>query len=924
MRKAVVTTAAAVVVLTSCRDARMPEPLAPVESPSTTVLAAGAQPGDSIPGEWIVLLSPTANATGVLQRVLQLHGAHLEYIYRGALKGFSVRRLAPPAVAALRRDSDISSLEPNRWGGIAATQTNATWGLDRIDQRDLPLSTDYTYHHDGTGVNAYVLDTGIRLTHAEFGGRAAYIPNGANGDFVGDAAGNANDCHGHGTHVAGTIGGATYGVAKNVTLWAGRVVNCQGGGTLSMVLAALDWVTLHGERPAVVNMSLAYGNVPSLRTAVENSIAAGVNYAVAAGNGNAFGVPQDACLESPAGAPSANTVGATTSADAEASWSNGGPCVDILAPGVSIRAASHTSNTATITMSGTSMASPHVAGVIALVLQAFPNHSPAQVSAALSSNASVGRIDLHGFSSSNGTPNRLLFMGFLPSATPKVPPVANFVFSCAGRTCNFDSRSTDADGTIVAHAWQFGDGRASMSPSPSHTFATAGTYSVALTATDNDGQQHARTVAVTVGTGGNQSPLANFRSSCTGSTCSFTNLSSDAGGTITAHAWRFGDGATSTAKSPSHSYAATGTYAVTLAVTDDGGATHWQTLPVVVGSPNAAPFASYTFPVNGATVTLTNHSTDSDGAVTSSLWELGDGTTYTTPSVIHTYPASGVYNIRLTVRDNAGAEHSRSRQVTAQVAAPPPTVPPQAKFSLSCAARTCSFNDESTDADGRIVSVAWEFGDGARGTEATVSHTYAAGGTFNVRLTVSDDDGLSHSATVPVTVSVIGSNQPPTGNFRYDPRGARRYDFTSLSADGDGTISAHHWDFGDGATSSAQNPSHVYATPGTYRVTLRVADNGGARHWQSVELVVVDGDANKQPFASFTFPVSGRTVTLTDHSSDADGSVTQWRWRFGDGATSNTRHASHTFAAAGVYLVTLSVTDNAGRVHARTRLVTVH
>lgn len=377
-----------------------------------------------VPNRYIVILEDwSIGARGehsvaqdVAEDMTATYGGRIEHVYRHAISGFSVEMKAA-AAEELSKDPRVKYVEEDSEVYAIATQTNATWGLDRIDQRDLPRDTNYTYTANGSGVNAYIIDTGVRFTHNEFTGRT-----GASFDAIGDGQ-NGNDCNGHGTHVAGTVGGTTYGVAKGVTIHRVRVLNCSGSGTNSGVIAGVDWVTANHISPAVANMSLGGGASTALDNAVNNSVASGVTYAVAAGNSNA-----NACNSSPAREPSAITVGSTTSSDVRSSFSNYGSCLDIFAPGSSITSAWYTSNTATNTISGTSMASPHVAGVAALYLQTNPAASANTVTNAILSSATSGRLTSIG----TGSPNLLLYSLLgggepTPTPTPTPTPGANLL-----------------------------------------------------------------------------------------------------------------------------------------------------------------------------------------------------------------------------------------------------------------------------------------------------------------------------------------------------------------------------------------------------------------------------------------------------------------------------------------------------------------
>ena len=346
-------------------------------------------------------------ATGSKVSEARSRGVQVREVY-STVGGFSAR-LTPAQLEDLRRDPDVLLVEEDAEVSLSTDQQNATWGLDRIDQRNLPLNSVYTYDLTGQGVDAYVIDTGIRTTHTQFSGRTA-----PGYTAINDGRG-TTDCNGHGTHVAGTVGGTVHGVAKQVTLVPVRVLNCQGSGTNSGVIAGMDWVAANASGPAVANMSLGGGASTATDAAVDRMVAAGLTVVVAAGNED-----QNACNTSPARAPAAITVGSTTSSDARSSFSNWGSCLDLFAPGSNITSAWHTSDTATNAISGTSMASPHVAGAAALYLEANPSASPSQVSGAITSTATSGVVSSPG----SGSPNRLLYTLDLGSggSTPDPEP----------------------------------------------------------------------------------------------------------------------------------------------------------------------------------------------------------------------------------------------------------------------------------------------------------------------------------------------------------------------------------------------------------------------------------------------------------------------------------------------------------------------
>ena len=418
----------------------------------------------------------------------RVKGIKVSHVFEHALKGMAIELTAHEA-AALAADPMVASIEPDATVHIDATQGGATWGIDRADQRTLPLSGSYTYPDSGgAGVKAYVIDTGVRATHSEFTGRVATGYTAVNDGFGTD------DCNGHGTHVAGTIGGSTYGIAKRVTIVPVRVLDCFGSGTLSGVIAGIDWVTANNNgAPAVANMSLGAATSPTVDAAVERLVAAGVTAAVAAGNSNV-----DACATSPARTPSAITVGAIDNTDTRAVYSNFGPCVDIFAPGTGITSSWIDTDTATNTISGTSMATPHVAGAAALIVAANPGITPANVAATMMANSTPGAVANVG----TGSPNRLLFTP--PPGTSTPLGVATTSMPGAGTSVAY-SASLGAIGGSAPYTWSLAAGilptgltLAASTGIISGTPTTAGLSTFTVRVTDGSGASATAALSINV------------------------------------------------------------------------------------------------------------------------------------------------------------------------------------------------------------------------------------------------------------------------------------------------------------------------------------------------------------------------------------------------------------------------------------------
>ncbi|MEN8179651.1 MAG: PKD domain-containing protein, partial [Pseudomonadota bacterium] len=522
------------------------------------------------------------------------------------------------------------------------------------------------------------------------------------------------------------------------------------------------------------------------------------------------------------------------------------------------------------------------------------------------------------------------------------PPVADPAGpynGTVGLAVAFDgSGSTDPDGVIDFYDWDFGDGTILMDggPNPTHTYSAASTYNVTLTVTDNEGVSDSAATTATI-VEANQPPVADPAGPYIGTeNISVTfdgSASSDPDGTIVSYAWTFGDGGTGTGISPSHTYTTAGSYTVSLTVTDDAGDSDSTTTSANIGVVNVAPIANangpYSSTVGIDVVFDSTGSSDPDGTIVSYLWDFGDGATGTGPMPAHAYAADGTYTITLSVTDDAGDMGIDQTTATISLANQAPVANANGPYTGTEGIPVSFDATGSTDLDGNILTYEWDFGDGGTGAGTNPSHVYATAGAYDVTLVVTDNEGATGADVTTATIGV--GNLPPvavTGG-PYSGTVDIAVDFDgSTSTDPDGTIVAYDWDFGDGTIlmDAGANPSHTYTAAGIYNVTLTVTDDSTVSD-SSATTATIEVAPNQLPTADAGGPYNGTEGIAVSFdgsaSNDPDGSIVSYAWDYGDGSSGTSVNPSHTYAAAGTYAVSLTVTDDAGATASASATATI-
>ncbi|MDH3646052.1 MAG: PKD domain-containing protein [Gammaproteobacteria bacterium] len=493
-----------------------------------------------------------------------------------------------------------------------------------------------------------------------------------------------------------------------------------------------------------------------------------------------------------------------------------------------------------------------------------------------------------------------------------------------GDNIAFDgSGSSDPDGNIVSYMWDFGDGTAmGMGITPTHTYGSAGTFTVTLEVIDNDGLTDTATTTATI-SAQPQPPVADPNgpySGLVGDSIAFDGSgSSDPDGNIVTYAWDFGDGSSGSGQNPTHSYSGAGTFTVTLTVTDNDGLTGSASTTATISPqpqpPVADPNGPYSGLVGDSIAFDGSGSSDPDGNIVTYAWDFGDGSSGSGQNPTHSYSGAGTFTVTLTVTDNDGLTGSASTTATISPQPQPPVADPNGPYSGLVGDSIAFDGSGSSDPDGNIVTYAWDFGDGSSGSGQNPTHSYSSAGTFSVTLTVTDNDGLTGSASTAATISPqpVAPTADPNGPYAAQVGESITFD-GSGSVDPDGNIVSYDWNFGDGGTGTGVSPSHAYSAEGTFTVTLTVTDNDGLTGSASTTATI-----SPQPVAPTANPngpysaLVGDSITFDGSGSvDPDGNIVSYDWNFGDGGTGTGVSPSHAYTAEGTFTVTLTVTDNDG------------
>ena len=669
----------------------------PIEEITVETAALAVESQRIIKDQYIVILSkkpvkqdPRAAVAleAISKEVGNMKGARVRAKFRHSLTGFSAN-LSKGQLKKLEKDPRVVSITPDRIIELEAVsdavpvtvQEYPIWNLDRIDQRTIKMDRAYTHTATGAGVDAYIIDSGIRYSHSEFSDRAklgidlvAAYPE--DWDVNEPKVDPGDDCGGHGTHVAGTVGGELYGVAKDVNLISVKVFSCAGISSESRVMSAIEWVTAEAAkeenagRPAVVNMSLGGAPHGALETAVENSIATGINYVVAAGNSNTL-----ACDFAPARVPGALTVGASDVSNWRAYFSNYGDCVDLYAPGVNITSAGIADDTATINKNGTSMAAPHVTGLVALYLETHPDATPEEVHAAVVENATPNVIE----DVPSGTTNLAYTHWGRSEFTAPEPPDMNLrVYGIeSGPRSKIYLVWDPTESPYYLEVYKNGELERTTRNSGQLELETKknsrDVYQICEFFYENCSEVVSPNFDDLEGFKPNVKPTASFVYTVNGMEVSFTDTSTDVDGSIVEWTWVMGDGSRDLrVQNPTYTYSQPGTYEVILFAFDNlMEQNYYRQLITITGEGvEAPPTADFSYQTDGLSVQLQDHSSDIGGAVESWQWDFGDGNSSTLQHPQHTYSEAGVYTISLLVKDNQGETASLSREVRVEVEIP--------------------------------------------------------------------------------------------------------------------------------------------------------------------------------------------------------------------------------------------------------------